>query len=120
MRVVGTVVLAATLRSVHSGSDGYVAGGDGNVASFYGFVGGGLYNSATGSWSNIVGGYGGRSSGIFSSIAGGLLNTATGAWSLVGGGYANLASGFASAIHGGFQNTVGDEYVASFAALTTR
>ena len=97
-----------------TGIHGTVAGGAGNTAGEYGFVGGGYRNSATGLCSTVAGGDVNRVEGDESVIAGGLSNTCEGFVSCIGGGWGNSIVGNFATIPGGRRNEANGDY--SFAA----
>ena len=84
-------------------SMGYLRGSN-NSSSSTGFVGGGSYNQATGSYATVSGGDSSVASNINSTIGGGWHNTASGGTSTVGGGSTNLASGAFATVGGGINN----------------
>ncbi len=85
-------------------SNGYLRGSN-NSASGTGFVGGGDYNNATGSYATVSGGDSCSASSINSTVGGGWHNRASGGTSTVSGGSTNTASGSFAAVGGGVNNT---------------
>jgi hypothetical protein len=61
-------------------------------------------NNASGSYSNVAGGYGNTASGYYSTVAGGSSNQAQGVCSNISGGFNNITSGILSHISGGKNN----------------
>lgn len=78
--------------------------------SQYATVGGGFYNTASGSASFIGGGYQNTASGEVSAVQGGLQNVAEGDGAVVGGGRFNIASGDNSCVPGGVGNIAAENY----------
>ena len=88
-----------------SGTSSNVAGGWSNTASGASSnVAGGQSNNACGYGSNVAGGYCNTASGVFSNVAGGRSNNASGNISNVAGGWSNTASGIYSNVAGGQSN----------------
>ena len=85
-----------TVGDLESAEFATVGGGLSNEAWYYGFVGGGLDNHATGDFASVAGGTSNIASGTYSSIGGGVVNTAAGSFSAVPGGNGNHAGGIAS------------------------
>ena len=91
-------------------------------------IGGGRYNTASGTYATVSGGYGNTASnGIYantvgggysntssgyypSTVAGGGYNIASGSLSFIGGGGVNTASAYYSTISGGYSNTASAYY----------
>ena len=70
----------------------------------------GGYNTASGNYSNVAGGYFNNASGDYSNVAGGEFNNASGYISNVAGGYCNNASGNYSNVAGGRCNNASGNY----------
>jgi hypothetical protein len=94
---------------------GAVGGGRNNLAGdnsgttsdrFGATVGGGVYNTASGSDATVGGGWGNSASGTSATVGGGESNTASGIYATVGGGYNNnTASADSATVGGGDNNT---------------
>lgn len=89
-----------------------IAGGFANAAKSSAAIGGGLSNSAFGSYSVIGGGNLNLAYGYFSTVGGGYLNNITqgGLSATIAGGESNEASGSYAAIAGGKGNLAGGDY----------
>jgi len=108
-------------NSATQGGATVAGGGDSsypNVASLFGFVGGGSGNTAIGGFATVAGGDGNFANGFsfvgggkfntnghnYGVIGGGLQNTNIGSHSVIGGGRDNMASGSEATIGGGMRN----------------
>ena len=99
------------MNNTASGTYSSIVGGQNNIASgSRSFIGGGNVNAASGVYSVIVGGLNNTASGNYSITAGGRYNVASGSRSSVGGGMNNTASGDRSFIGGGMNNTASGTY----------
>jgi hypothetical protein len=99
---------------------GVVAGGAGNVASQFGFIGGGLWNHTAGQFDSVMGGIQNAASGGNSVVGGGAANIASGVDAIVAGGYANTSSGTYSTVGGGDSNTSSDNNATVAGGSTNR
>ncbi|MGO8764403.1 MAG: tail fiber domain-containing protein [Limisphaerales bacterium] len=121
------VIGGASDNYVSSGTLGATIGGGGCVndlyssvysnsvtATFFGTVGGGEGNKASGSDATVPGGYGNVASGSDATVGGGEGNKASDSSATVGGGEYNTASGDYATVPGGEENLASGEY--SFAA----
>lgn len=105
-------VVAGGAANQSKGIKTFVGAGHGNIAEgSWSAVGGGVQNRASGTLS-FIGGGGDQTmatwntaSGSYSSILGGITNTASGHWSSIGGGSTNSTSGDLSTVGGGGTNT---------------
>ena len=96
----------STVPYIYSGSSGIKPKKGNNTASgTYSVVVGGYGNTASGVRSTVSGGYSNNASGNNSTVAGGNSNTASGYASNVAGGNSNTACGYASNVAGGNSNT---------------
>ncbi len=98
-------------NSVSAGVAGATIGGGGNdnainsVTDYYGTVGGGRGNTASGGVATVGGGYQNTASGNEATVDGGSGNTASGFSATVGGGYQNAAGNQSATVSGGTYNT---------------
>ena len=81
-----------------------------NDYSSYGGVVFGEYNSVSGPYSSVTGGYDGTASGDYSSVTGGYEGTASGKHSSVSGGNNGIASGYYSSVTGGYGGSASTYY----------
>jgi hypothetical protein len=99
------------LNNTASGSYATVGGGQDNTASAYhATVGGGHGNTASGMYATVGGGVDNVASGHQSTIGGGYVNDAIGIFATVGGGYNNTASGNSATVGGGWLNDAQADY----------
>jgi hypothetical protein len=83
-----------------------IGGGCYNTASgSHTTVGGGWYNSASGQLATVGGGSANTASGRLATVSGGVGNTAGKLGSFVGGGEGNTASRYRATVSGGLENT---------------
>jgi len=87
-----------------SGSHNVVIGKRHNYTSYGGLVVG-SYNTISGTYASVSGGYNNTASNAFSSVSGGQMNIASGNASSVSGGQSNTASSGSASISGGSHNT---------------
>jgi hypothetical protein len=87
-----------------TGSHSLVLGTDSDWTSHSGIVAG-SFNTVSGEYATVTGGFDNTASGESASVSGGWSNTASGLYSSVSGGYDNTASGWHSSVSGGFANT---------------
>lgn len=102
----GSAVLGGT-NNVVDGYSAAVAGGSGNSVNLGAdgtFIGGGVSNIVTASYSAIGGGQSNVTQGTHSFTGGGMSNLSAGQYSFVGGGYQNKAVEVHSAVAGGWFN----------------
>jgi len=99
------------LYNTASGSRATVAGGESNIASnSHATVAGGLNNTASSVRATVGGGYYNTASSYYATVSGGYGNTASGSHATVGGGYGNTASGLSATVAGGYGNTADTTY----------
>jgi hypothetical protein len=94
----------ATDLQGHRSNNAQVANG------VFSFIGGGGNNTASSTYSCVVGGYGNTSSTVGASVAGGKYNTSSGPYSFVGGGSSNFATNVATVCAGGLGNSSSGSY----------
>jgi len=88
-----------------SGNFGTIGGGFGNIASGeFSFIGGGEQNSVSALYSVIGGGFRNQATNAYAFVAGGDANIAGGEFSAVAGGQSNQATGVHASIPGGLNN----------------
>ncbi|HEY1719134.1 MAG TPA: tail fiber domain-containing protein [Verrucomicrobiae bacterium] len=80
----------------------------------YNTIGGGHFNTASGSGTTVGGGSDNAANSFYSTVGGGNNNIASGEYSTIGGGVDNQAINFYATVPGGENNTASGEY--SFAA----
>lgn len=68
------------------------------------------FNSASGNYSTVSGGYENTASGNYTTVAGGVSGVAFGYLSFVGGGFYNRTLGTGTAVVGGYNNTASGTY----------
>ncbi|MCP4597327.1 tail fiber domain-containing protein, partial [Neptuniibacter sp.] len=78
----------------------------GSINKAYATVGGGRFNTASGTGSTVGGGESNTTSDWYSSVGGGLDNEASGLVSTIGGGSENSNAGDHSTIAGGYADTI--------------
>ena len=104
---VASGVIGATISGGGAASDLY-GDHDNTITAYFGTIGGGAGNAASGPFATVGGGSQNAASGNNSTVGGGSENYASGTYNTtVGGGYDNTASGDYSTIGGGLFNTVG-------------
>jgi Chaperone of endosialidase len=81
-----------------------------SVTANYGTVGGGLQDTAGGTFATVSGGQANTASGQWATVGGGEDNTASGGNSTVGGGSFNTASSESATVSGGNGNTASNSY----------
>jgi hypothetical protein len=103
-------------NSVTAGKIGATIGGGGyssnpnSVTDFFGTVGGGADNTASGVAATVGGGESNEASGQQATVGGGSNNIASSDQATVGGGYTNEASDSSATVGGGDSNTASGEY----------
>jgi len=94
-------------NSVTDGVYGATIGGGGNAASTCGAGDEPCWNSISGGYGTVGGGYSNTVSGLNATVGGGYRNTASGLSATVGGGSGNTTSAGNATVGGGIGNTAG-------------
>src|SRR5262245_56824761 len=92
-----------------TGSHNVIVGRAHNFTSFGGLVVA-QFNTISGQWASVSGGFGHTVSGVNASVGGGTQNTASVDFASVSGGFRNTASGDFASVSGGSNNTASGNF----------